>query len=343
VRTGYSIIGWTETDGNATADYTAGQSDVKNLAAGQDDVFDLYPVWEANEYNVYFDLQGGNIDDDEDPVTVPQTYGQPFEYPTPSYVGKRLVGWFTKREGDGVQYDDSMTPVNPVNATTLLAWGSEPALTLYAYWEDIPYTVQFDLKGGNINLDEGPFTKTGPLNSTLPIPDNPKRTGYKFEGWFTKIGDNQVTGSPTFEEVLSDDSIVDPDEQTIIEAKWTADKYTIWWLLEGGKYDGDTEVVTSGVEYDKPYPNPTPIPTLLEAIDKDYILTWWTKPGGPDGGGTRILPGDTKVDEYTLHYLSLKSPDPNGFPTVFYAHWLASISYGVIKVPVAWSVLRPSV
>ena len=116
-RTGYTFGGWYQ---NAACTEVFTESKVPD----EDKV--LYAKWTPNDYNVTFDVNGGNDlpqGQESKVVTYDSTYGT-LPAPTRSHYG--FLGWFTDRTG-GEQVTDG-TVVSITNGQTL-----------YAHWVELKY------------------------------------------------------------------------------------------------------------------------------------------------------------------------------------------------------------
>lgn len=87
----------------------------------------LYAYWKPKAYTVTFDLAGGSME--EQTITV--YYNQPYQLPVPTTQDgtKGFVGWFTDRDGNGIQCTDE-------NGVSLNVWKNTKDTTLYACWAD---------------------------------------------------------------------------------------------------------------------------------------------------------------------------------------------------------------
>ena len=122
----YSLTGWTFTGWNSQADgggidYVDMQS-VENLSVINDDVIILYALWEANNYTITLDAQGGTVAY----PTADAYYDDIINWlPSVVYDDNELfsfAGWFTSPGGVGDEYDDN---------TVYQVLGD---ITLYALW-----------------------------------------------------------------------------------------------------------------------------------------------------------------------------------------------------------------
>ncbi|MBT1175946.1 InlB B-repeat-containing protein, partial [Bifidobacterium sp. LC6] len=164
-RDGYTFDGWyTAKTGGSRYDFSTPVK--KNLT--------LYAHWTKNEtpseqVRVLFDDNYSN-----DPLAQIVNKGETVSRPAdPTRDGYTFDGWFTAASG-GSEYDFS-TPVTE-------------DVTLYAHWtkDESPaekIVVIFEDKDGAGQT----FAEMVEKGKTVPKPNDPKRAGYSFLGWFTKL------------------------------------------------------------------------------------------------------------------------------------------------------------
>lgn len=114
------------------------------------------------------------------------------------------------------------------------------------------YLVTFDPNGGRVSPTSTAVT-IGSTYGTLPTPN---RTGYSFDGWYTKeIGGTKVTETTT----------VGTNPPATLYAHWTAKKYLVIFDANGGRINtasGQVKTKTDTVTYgSKYYSLPTPTRT----------------------------------------------------------------------------------
>ncbi|MCR5702659.1 MAG: InlB B-repeat-containing protein [Lachnospiraceae bacterium] len=190
-RTGYTFVGW----------YTAKTGGTQITASTRVEITSnqtLYARWTANTKKVTFNPNGGSVTPTYKNVSYDSEYG---ELPTPEYTGHTFDGWFT-----------AQTSGNRVLESTIFK--STTDTTIYAHWITNRYTVTYDANGGSV--DKESFTVAyGAQYGNL---EQPTRTGYNFDGWYTaKTGGTLITSETTMSK-LADHTIY---------AHWTAKKYTI--------------------------------------------------------------------------------------------------------------------
>ncbi|MBR1735947.1 MAG: InlB B-repeat-containing protein, partial [Firmicutes bacterium] len=113
---------------------------------------------------------------------------------------------------------------------------------LFAKWTEITYTVSFNTNGLGENIPD----QTVKYNNAAAAPVAPTETGYTFGGWFT---------DPTYTTEFNFSTPITAD--TVVYAKWTAEKYTV-------SFNGNGQTITIGsqtVEYGKTATEPT-APTI---------------------------------------------------------------------------------
>ena len=148
-RKGYTQVGWSTVDGG---EKVYGFEDVYT----QNEALTLYPVWNANQYTITFDTNGGS---EIAPIT--QDYGTEITAPdNPTRKGYTFKGW-----------DKEIPETMPAEN-----------MTVKAQWEINQYTIAFDTNGGS---EIAPITQD--YGTEITAPDNPTRKGYTFKGWDKEI------------------------------------------------------------------------------------------------------------------------------------------------------------
>ena len=228
VRTGYTFVGWSETqDGNAIE----GQYTVEGNVT-------LYAVWTANTYTVTLDYNYENAPAD---VTITVTFGSTFgagtNWPTTDPVrdGFTFKGWWTANDGTGTQYTGA------TQVTTEAA-----NLTLYAHWSATAVSVTFDYNDGTDSTEHDQIVPVE-VNGTITAEDvdDPTRTGYRFEGWFTAADGGTKVEFP----------ITNVTEPATYYAHWTqvwtvsVDGATVATLAEGKTYELGTPDARDGFTF----------------------------------------------------------------------------------------------
>ncbi|BES64381.1 hypothetical protein SANA_08200 [Gottschalkiaceae bacterium SANA] len=118
--------------------------------------------------------------------------------------------------------------------------------------EDLAYTAEWSANAYDVEFSQGGLdgiiVTYGQAYGILPLPE---QTGYRFDGWFTSLGDDG--------QQIEAESVVTIPEDHILYAHWKAKSYTLAWELSGGRAEGD---FTSGdVDFDTPLIAPVPTKT----------------------------------------------------------------------------------
>lgn len=149
---------------------------------------------------VSFDANGGTVNQTSKIVYMGQQYGA---LPIPEKQYFAFKGWFTEKEGGTLitANTDVKTKVNQ---------------TVYAQWEAITATLNFNANGGQVSTGSK-IVYTGEKVGTLP---QPTRTHYSFKGWFTAAsGGTQIT----------EDSVLTIAETKTVYAQWNLVPYKVSW------------------------------------------------------------------------------------------------------------------
>ena len=168
-RTGYSFLGWSTSSTSTTAD--AALAPGKSYTPAK--TMTIYAVWKANTtttYAVTYNANGGS----GAPSAQTKTSGVTLTLSSvkPSRANYTFQGWATSATG-AVVYQ-------PGNSYT-----SNAAVTLYAVWKVITYTVTCSPNGG-VWPSSFVYTLTCNAGSSVTLFTTvPTRSGYKFQGWST--------------------------------------------------------------------------------------------------------------------------------------------------------------
>ena len=272
-RAGYTQVGWSTVDGG---EKVYGFEDVYT----QNEALTLYPVWNANQYTITFDTNGGS---EIAPIT--QDYGTEITAPdNPTRKGYTFKGWdkeipetmpaenitvkaqweinqytitFDTNGGSEIapitqDYGTEITaPDNPTRkGYTFKGWDKEipktmPAenITVKAQWEINQYTITFDTNGGS---EIAPITQD--YGTEITAPDNPTRKGYTFKGWDKEIPKTM------------------PAENITVKAQWEINQYTITFDTNGG-----SEIAPITQDYG------TEITAPADPTRKGYTFKGWDK------------------------------------------------------------------
>ena len=152
----------------------------------------------------------------------------------------------------------------------------------------VTYPVTFDPNGGTVGTKSKKVT-TGKTYGSLPTPN---RTGYDFDGWYTR----ETSGTK-----VTENTSVGTNLPATLYAHWTAKKYLVVFNANGGRINtasGQVKTKTDTVTYGSKY-NSLPTPTRTGGYNFDG---WYTD----QTNGTKVE-SDTTVTTAKDHIL--------------YAHW----------------------
>lgn len=198
VKTNYSFEGWFDNDAfEGTAITEISTTDLGNI--------DLYAKWQADTYNITYNLDGGT-NDEGNLDTYTYGIGLTLNYPTKD--GFSFEGWFDNSELTGTE----ITEISDTDS------GDK---TLYAKWVVSVYDITYYLNGGEndpANVD----TYTTGEGLVLAAPS---KMGYAFKGWYT---------SPTFSGTAKTAIGTSETGDISLYAKWAAATYPITYHLNGG-------------------------------------------------------------------------------------------------------------
>lgn len=141
----------------------------------------MYARWANQQFNVYFNSNGGSCSTNNKTVTYNNSYG---DLPSATRTGYTFDGWYTESSG-GINVNQNTTYTD-INDTTL-----------YAHWNKNSYTVTFDANGGSCST--GRITvKYDDSYGWLPTPSYFRHT---FAGWYTsRSGGSKIESGSIFRE-----------------------------------------------------------------------------------------------------------------------------------------------
>ncbi len=260
--------------------YKSGSFNLRQNPVDENTVFTadtkLYAMYapDRTEFKLHFCDDGGYEIAPEGIETLPIRYGEPYgKLPTPEVPaeGMIFIGWF-----DGKSITDNRITEDTVHST-------RDDMYLYALWADDVYTLNFDVNGGNEEL-ESQQAYLGHGFGNLPTPT---RYGYNFRCW---TYDGTDISRKTYVPDLSDKGT---NELTIV-ATWNAVSVDITFDGNGG----DVRKHSFNYTYDSPFKN------LPAATRADYEFAgWYTDPEE----------GELITEDTVINFAE---------PTVLYAHWV---------------------
>lgn len=213
-KTGYTFTGWYKGAEDSAGKFEPTASDIADGSVKK-----LYAHWEAAEYTVSFDANGGEA------VTTTVTATFKDKYPTlpnpANRTGYEFAGWFTDKEG-GTKVTAGVTEVTATDKHTL-----------YAHWTPKSYSVSLDYKLPSGIAYNKPSEKLDPIKigeklrglpSEREVPsfeygtDDKNNTQFTFVGWYTSAGKYVNSVSDLSPEML------DANQKVTLHARW---KYNI--------------------------------------------------------------------------------------------------------------------
>lgn len=135
---------------------------------GRSDIYTSWTVPAKPSYKVSYNANGGS----GAPGAQTKWYGENLTLSStkPTRTGYTFAGWNTNSSGTGTNYSSGGT------------YTGNAAVTLYAKWTAITYTVSYNANGGT----GAPGNQTKTYGKTLTLSSTrPTRTNYNFKGWAT--------------------------------------------------------------------------------------------------------------------------------------------------------------
>ena len=189
-KSGYKFVGWYDNE-NFTGEA------ITEISAGTMGDVTLYAKWNALDYRISYELNGGTNAENPDGYDVSDL---PVSLHAPSRTGYIFKGWYMGE-----------------NRVLAIPVGTTGNVVVSAKWEPITYTIDFDTNGGLPTLSSIDYTIESDSFTLQEI----TKAGYTFDGWYN--GETKVTEITTGTY----------GNMTLV-AKWTADLYTISYNLADG-------------------------------------------------------------------------------------------------------------
>lgn len=253
---GYIFSGWKTEDGSVVVQANG----IWSIAR---DNVTLIPMWTKQAYTITYVLNYGDNN-----AANPETYyiTDSFTLLAPEKNFSNFVGWYLDE--------------NFENSITEIVEGTYGDLVIYAKWEEVLVTVNYDTNGGQISQNSQALVLGGKYILLEPV-----KLGYEFDGWYN--GDDLVNFSGTWT----------INEPVTLVAKWTVETYTITYELNGGTADGLVESYT--VENDS-FTLPIPVSGARKFIG-------WSVNDGPITYNMIVLKGSVGDRTYVAHWFDLES------------------------------------
>ncbi len=240
-------------------------------------------------YTVTFDMQGGT----GGTKSAEATYLQAMPAVTPpSRKGYTFGGYFSKADGNGVQYYN-------YDGKAIKNYDQTANITLYAKWSAKEYTVTLDAMGGT-----GGGTVTAVYDAAMPAIEKPTKKGYAFLGYFTQQNGG---GEKYYNADGTSAKRYDKTDGLMLYADWSAKTYTVSFDMQGGM--GGTQ--NAGVTYD------AKMPPVVPPTREGYTFGGYFEKA--NGAGAQYYYADGEA---------AKNYDIDA-PSTFYAKWTAN-TYNVV-------------
>lgn len=220
-REGFAFAGWYQNPA-----YSGNQ--MTTIEIGTEKNVSLWAKWNAVEYSVSYNLNGGTNNDQN--ITKYTILDTPVKLYNPTYEGFVFEGWFTKSDFSGERI-------------TYLSKDNLGDVTLYAKWSQA-YTITYNTNGGlNDGRNPSVFTEN---TETFSLYEATK-LNFTFLGWF----DNEaLSGTPVTQITKGTKSNV------VLWAKWSSAQITVTFNPNGGGVSPLTKVVKKDGTYGE-LPTPT--------------------------------------------------------------------------------------
>lgn len=235
---------------------------------------ELRAEWTPKEYIINYELNGGTNNSENPLIYTVETDPNSLVLKNPTKLYCTFLGWFLDKE-----LSIPLTSIDPL---------SYEGITLYASWEHIEVTFNFDANGGSVSKENEVVF----LGDSYVLPE-PVLSGYKFDGWY--LGNELVPtkGNWTNGEILTLDLV----------AKWSLVEYNISYDLAGGECDDNAlikkyTIASNDIVLPKPtrehyyfvgwsidngYANPNIIITKGSTGDRAYKAVWAEKKDSATG------------------------------------------------------------
>ncbi len=199
----YTFCGWS-TDKDATTPIFIDKQNVTDIAdVGQ--TITLYAVWMSKQYIVNFDANGGKGEMPSQQIEVNQSVNLTQNVFTNS--GYSFIGWALDKNSKTVDYTDGQKVTNLAQ--------SNASVTLYAVWQKLVYTIQYD---GNGATSGEMYNQNVACGKQTALTENTFSRGYKYDflGWSTDK--NATTPIYTDQQIITD--IADVEQTITLYAVW---------------------------------------------------------------------------------------------------------------------------
>ena len=215
-----SFLGWS-TDSTSTYVAYGDKQPVVNLTAEPNDTVALYAVWGGREYFVLFHANADEVTGEMENQRLTYSVETPLDSNAFVRPGFTFAGWALNPDGQAA-YEDG-------EAVSDLADEAGAQVHLYAVWTENEYTIVFRSNNGVGSMDDLRLAYTDQV--TLPAYGF-TLTGYTFAGWNTERGGS---GTSYADQAEVQGLTTEVNGRVYLYAQWTANRYTIRFLPNGGE------------------------------------------------------------------------------------------------------------
>ncbi|MDR2287268.1 MAG: InlB B-repeat-containing protein, partial [Prevotellaceae bacterium] len=231
----------------------------------------LTAQWTAKNYTLIFNPQGGNVSPENKSVTYGAPVGSLPDGQSTTRIGYTFDDWYTEPNGS-TKY---------VNTPAYNKYNVAGNSTVYAKWTGNPYTLYFNVNGGDGIPDPNsiPVIYGSPVG---PLSDAGSKANYTFKEWNTRSDGTGVSyneGTPY---------TITAGNATLY-AIWQGAPYTLTFEAGGGIVDPETKTV---------YYN-SPVGALPVPVQGGYTFTGWNTQ--KDGSGDTYTANTVTAGNETLY------------------------------------------
>ena len=225
-KIGYTFVGWSLSQNGAAA-YKDG-AEIADLCAEENGTVTLYAVWEQTVTQISFDAEGGK----ENNGTLSVAYGEELtgeKLTFPTRSGYKFAGYFTQRGGAGEEIFDA-----ELNAVVSGGWNKNlTALTLYAGWQPISYTIVYMNGADKVNSQTAVYDTSFNLLTAAELAITPSQAYHHFAGW-TTAPSGQVVMYADGQKISDPLSATDGEEVIFYAVFAENEKYSVLYNANGG-------------------------------------------------------------------------------------------------------------
>ena len=295
-RTGYDFLGWW-TDADGGSEIKVGEKITQPTT--------FYAHWKPRTTDIVFNRRSGS----GGTRTAFATFDASLPSITPpTRTGYDFDGYWTEPNGGGEQ-------IYSATGTGLAKWQIDQSdAVLYAKWTGRPVKLAFDRQGGQ----GGALSADAVYCEVPPQISVPSRTGWLFQGYFTKPGGEGVR---YYDERGAGIAVVAAADDHTLYAHWLPVNMecTLAFDLQGGTGAASAKAIYGEV-----------FPTIAAPVRDGHVFKgYFTEPGGngkqysnADGTGAAIWDGAAPIQLYAKWEKAYRVVlDPNGadgVPTTYY-------------------------